>query len=143
VNDRMDQWLGRLPDDGPAPDLAARINLAIAERSRLKARWGRVGAAAIALALIGMTLMAVSWPVSGVLPAAPDSAAVLEAAEGFLSAPLEALGGSAEAAIAWESSLAEGVEVAFVVGVVLLTLGSVGGLARLLRRSESLNGYSA
>jgi len=138
VNDRMDRWLARLPDDGPAPDLAARINRAIAERSRARALWRRGAIGAAALGLVGAGLMAVSWPASGSLP---DSAAVLEAASGFLSAPLQAVSGSAEAALAWESSLAEGIEVAFVAGMVLLTLGSVVGLARLLRPRETLNGY--
>jgi anti-sigma factor RsiW len=137
----MDQWLSRLPDDVPAPDLPARINRAIAERSRARALWRRGGIAAAALGLVGVVLMAVSWPASGALPAAPDTAALLEAASSFLSAPLQALGGSAEVAVAWESSLAEGIEVAFVAGMVLLTLGSVVGLARLLRQKETLNGY--
>lgn len=138
MNDRMDQWLARLPDEGPAPDLAARINGAIAERSRARALWRRGAIAAAALGLIGAVLMAVSWPASGSLP---DSAAFLEAASSFLTAPLQALGGSAEAALAWESSLAEGIEVAFIAGMLLLTLGSVVGLARLLRQRETLNGY--
>jgi hypothetical protein len=142
MNDRMDHWLARLPVDGPAPDLAARINLAIAERGRLKARWRRAAIVAAAFGLVGMTLMALSWPISVELPMAPDFAAVLETASAFLSAPLDAVAGSAEAALAWESSLAEGIEIAFLVGVLFLMLGSVGGLARLLRHSGSPNGYS-
>jgi hypothetical protein len=138
----MDDWLSRLPEDGPAPDLAARINLAVAERIRQRARWGRAAVAAGAFGLIGMVLMAISWRVSGALPGVPDPSAILEAAGTFLSSPLDALGGSAEAALAWESSLVEGIEIAFLIGVVLLTLGSVGGLVRLLRPSGSLNGYS-
>lgn len=142
MNDRMDQWLARLPDERPSPDLAARIVLAVAERRRVKARWRRTGIAAGALGLLGLTLMAISWPASGALPAAPGSEAIIQAVSGLLSAPLETLAGSAQATIAWESSLVEGIEIAFVLGAVLLTLGAVGGLARLLRRSESLNGYS-
>jgi len=142
VTDRMDHWLKRLPDDGPSPELASRIMLAIAERGRLKARWRRAALAAGALGLIGLTLIAISWPIAGALPAAPDGEAVLKTVGEFLTAPLETLGGSAEAAIAWESSLAEGIEIAFVLGVVFLVMGAVGGLARLLRRSESMNGYS-
>ncbi len=142
MNDRMDRWLARLPDEKPSPDLAARITLAIADRRRVKARWRRTGIAAGALGLLGLTLMAISWPASGTLPAAPGSEAITQAVSGLLSAPLETLAGSAQATIAWESSLVEGIEIAFVLGALLLTLGAVGGLARLLRRSESLNGYS-
>ena len=142
MNDRMDQWLARLPGERPSPDLAARIVLAVAERRRVKARWRRTGIAAGALGLIGLALMAFSWPASGALPAAPDGEAIIQAVSGLLSAPLETLAGSAQATIVWESSLVEGIEIAFVLGAVLLTLGAVGGLARLLRRSESLNRYS-
>jgi hypothetical protein len=138
----MDFWLRRLPDDGPSPDLAARISLAIEERGKLKARWRRLAVAAGALGLVGLTLMSLSWPTLGSLPAAPDGAAVLNAVGQFLASPLETLAGSAEATIAWESSLAEGIEIVFVLGVVFLTIGAVGVLARLLRPSESLNGYS-
>jgi hypothetical protein len=136
----MDDWLARLPQDGPSPDLAARINQAVVERIRLRGRWGRAAAAAGAFGVLGMLLMAVSWRVSGALPAVPDPSAILEAAGTFLSSPMEAVEGSAEAVLAWESSLVEGIEIAFLMGVVLLTLGSVGGLARLLRPSGSLGG---
>jgi hypothetical protein len=142
MSDRMDRWLARLPDESPSPDLAPRIILAVAERRRVKARWRRTGIAAGALGLLGLALMAISWPGSGALPAALDGEALVQAVSGLLSAPLETLAGSAQAAIAWESALVEGIEIAFVLGAVLLTLGAVGGLARLLRRSESLNGYS-
>jgi hypothetical protein len=141
VSDQIDLWLARLPKDGPSPDLAARINLAVSERIRMKARWGRAAIAAGALGLIGILLMALSWRVSGALPAVPDPSSILEAAGTFLSSPLEAVQGSAGAVLAWESSLVEGIEIAFLVGAVLLTLGSFGGLARLLRPSGSLSGY--
>jgi hypothetical protein len=138
----MDHWLARLPKDGPSPDLAARINLAVTERIRTRARWGRAAMAAAAFGVLGVLLMAVSWRVSGVLPAVPDPSAILEAAGVFLSSPMEAVQGSAEAVLAWESSLVEEMEIAFLMGVVLLTLGSVGGLARLLRPGGPLGGYS-
>jgi hypothetical protein len=142
MSDRMDHWLARLPDERPAPDLAPRIILAVAERRRVKGRWQQMAVGAGAVGLFGLALMAFSWPGSGALPAALDGEALIQAVSGFLSAPLETLAGSAQAAIAWESALVEGIEIAFVLGAVLLTLGAVGGLARLLRRSESLNGYS-
>jgi hypothetical protein len=141
MNDRMDQWLARLPDERPSPDLAPRIILAVAERRRVKS-WGRrTGIGAGALGLLGMALMAVSWPASEALPAAPDGQAIILALSGLLSAPLETLAGSAQATIAWESSLVAGIEIAFVLGAVLLTLGAVGGLVRLLRRPESVDVY--
>ncbi len=142
MNDRMDLWLRRLPDNGPAPDLAARIMLAIEERGRLKARWRKLAIAAGALGVVGLTLMILSWSAVEALPTVPDGAAVLEAIGEFLLAPLDTLGGSAEAVVVWESSLAEGIEIAFVVGAVLLTLGAVGGLARLLRKGEAWNRVS-
>jgi hypothetical protein len=138
----MDNWLARLPRESPSPDLAARINLAVVRRASLRARWRRGGIVAGSLGLIGVALMAISWASSGALPAAPDPSAFLEAAGSVLSSPLEAVGGSAQAALTWESSLAEGVEIAFLMGAVLLTLASAVGLARLLRGGGSVNGYS-
>jgi len=142
MNDRMDQWLARLPDERPSPDLAPRIILAVAERRRVKNRWRQTGIVTSALGLLGMALMAISWPASEALPAVPDAETIIQALSGLLSTPLETLAGSAQATIAWESSLVAGIEIAFVLGAVLLTLSAVGGLARLLRRSESVDVYS-
>jgi hypothetical protein len=138
----MDHWLSNLPEDGPSRDLVARINLTVAHRERLRARWRRGAVAAGTVGLIGAVLVSVSWISTGALPALPDPSALLDAAGGFLSSPLNAVGGSAQAALAWETSLAEGMQIAFLLGAVLLTLGSAGGLVRLLGGGGSMNGYS-
>ncbi len=142
MNDRMDEWLRRLPEESPSPDLAQRIILAVAERKRAMALWRRTGIVASALGLVGMALMAVSWPAAEALPTAPNAEAILQAISGLVSSPLETLAGSAQATIAWETAMVEGIEIAFVLGAVLLTLGAVAGLARLLRRSEPVVAYS-
>lgn len=142
MTDGMDGLLARLPSETPAPDLVPRVLQAVAQRRRLQARGRRAALVAAALSLIGLAMMGVSWPALGTLPSVPDGEALLQAAGSFLSAPLQTLAGSAGSALAWETSLAESIEIAFVLGIVLLMTGAVGALMRLVRRPASPNGSS-
>lgn len=146
MNDRLDELLARLPSDPPAPDLTARIVAAVAHRRRSRARWRQVGVAALACAFVGIALTARSWPeAAGVLTptlTVPDADALNQTVDTFFSSPLESLAALVSAALAWETALAEGIGVVFLLGIVLLAAGAFGGLARLLQRASLLNGYS-
>ena len=146
MDDRLDELLARLPSEPPAPDLSARIIAAVARRRRARVGWRLAGVVAMACALVGVALIASSWPIelAARAPAvtAPDAEVITQAVSDFLAAPPEALTEWVDEAVVWETALAEGIGAAFLLGIVLLTVAIFGGLARLLSRSAPLNGYS-
>ena len=108
-------------------------------------RWRIAGVVAMACAFAGVALIASSWPIELVDRAAavtaPDADAISQAVGGFLAAPSEALTELVDAALAWETALAEGIGASSLLGVILLTAAIFAGLARLLSRSVPPNGY--
>jgi hypothetical protein len=145
MDDRLNELLARLPSELPAPDLPARIIAAVEQRRRARMRWRIAGVVAMACAFAGVALIASSWPIELAARAAavtaPDADAISQAVGGFLAAPSEALTALVDTALAWETALAEGIEAALLLGIVLLTAAIFGGLARLLSRPAPPNSY--
>ncbi len=145
MDDRLDELLAQLPSEPPAPDLSASIIAAVAQRRRARVRRRFVGIVTMACAFVGVVLIASSWPIELAARAptvtAPDADAINQAVGDFLAAPSEALTEWVDAALAWETALAEGIGAALLLGVILLTAAIFGGLARLLSRSAPPNGY--
>jgi hypothetical protein len=144
--DELDELLARMPSEPPALDLSARIITAVAQRRRARIGWRLAGVVATACAIVGVALIASSWPieVAARAPAvtAPDADAISQAVSDFLAAPVETLTELVDEALVWETVLAEGIGAAFLLGIVLLTVAIFGGLARMLRGAAPLNGYS-
>jgi len=61
--------------------------------------------------------------------------------ESLLGAPWEALVSLISTGLNWQSALAESTSLILVLGMALLTLAALGGLAQLLRQPTSRNGY--
>ncbi len=145
MDDRLDELLARLPSEPPAPDLSARIIAAVEQRRRARMRWRLAGVVAMACAFAGVALIASSWPIELAARAAavtpPDADAFNQAVGDFLAAPSEALTELVDSALAWETTLTEGIGAALLLGVILLAAAVFGGLARLLSRSAPPNRY--
>ena len=146
MHDRMDEWLAHLPGEPPAPDLVARIVTALDNRRRTQARWRQIGfMAAVGLA-VGGALVVLSWAEATSFLASnlagPDGSGLSQIIEAFLASPLVSVSGWVQSAISLQSALAEGIAIAFSLGIVLLAVAAFGGLARLLRPSPPANGYS-
>jgi len=145
MSDPLDQWLARLPNEPPARDLTARIVAAVAQRQRARVMWRRGGAAAFACALAGVMLVLVSWPqvVASLTPAlnAFETNDLAPAFNTLLTAPGEALVAWLDAGLSWQAAQAEGIGVAFMLGVALLAVAAFGGLAQMFR-TRAPNGYS-
>jgi hypothetical protein len=142
MNDRLDDLLARLPQaDRPAPDLAARIILAVALRRQARRMGQRVGAAALACGLAGLALTALAWPealsVSIGLSGTLDATALTQVLAALLADPLGASLEWLNSGLAWQASLAQGASVALTLGLVLLAAAAFGALARLLAAASA------
>ncbi len=137
MRDWLDEGLARLPAEAPAPALAGRILLAVAQRRRAQRLRQRLKALTLACAAAGSALVLSALP--HVLAAAPPALrefemnALLPALNAFLIAPVETLVAWLEAGQAWQSALSEGAGVVFLVGLALLAAAAFAGLAQLLR----------
>ena len=141
----LDERLARLVGETPAPDLTARIILAVAQRRRARLMWQRIGLAALTCALAGTVLVLISWPqvFASVAPAlnafeANDLVLPLNA---LFAAPFETFTTWLEAGMTWQASQVEGMGEAFILGVALLAVAAFGGLAQMLH-ARTPNGYS-
>ncbi len=145
MSDPLDEWLARLPDEPPARDLTARIAAAVAQRRRTRTMWRRLGATALACALVGAGLVLVSWPqvVVSLTPAvnAFEANDLAPAFNALLTTPGDALIAWLDAGLAWQAAQVEGLGVAFMLGVALLAVAAFGGLAQMFR-PRAPNGYS-
>ncbi len=145
MSDPWDGWLARLPNEPPARDLTARIVAAVAQRRRARTMWRHLGATALACALAGVLLVLVSWPqVVASLTPAVNSFETNDLAPAFyalLATPGETLMAWLDAGLAWQAAQAEGIGVAFMLGVALLAVAAFGGLAQMFR-TRAPNGYS-
>jgi hypothetical protein len=146
MSDRLDEQLARLPGEPPAHDLAARIQSAVADRRRARARWRRFQAATLACAVAGALCVGVSWSTAAVsLDTAFDALEAdtpLAALQVALTAPVETLADWLDAGLTWQAALVEGVGVVFVLGVALLAMAAFGGLAQSLNTGTP-NGYGS
>ena len=145
MSDPLDQWLARLPDEPPARDLTARIVAAVAQRRRARTMWRHLGATALVCALAGVMLVLVSWPqvVASLTPAVNsfETNNLAPAFNALLTTPGETLIAWLDAGLAWQAAQAEGIGVAFMLGVALLAVAAFGGLAQMFR-TRAPNGYS-
>jgi hypothetical protein len=146
MNDRMDEYLARLPGESPAADLAVRIIALVAARRRVQAFWRRIGALVLVGLAAGASLVALSWGEATSMLAsnlAPEGGTALsEIIEGYLTSPLDSVSSGIQSVVSLQDILAEGIGVAFLLGIVMLAIAAFGGLARLLQHSPSANGYS-
>jgi hypothetical protein len=145
MSDPWDEWLARLPIEPPAPDLSARIVSVVAQRRRARTMWRHLGAAALACALAGVMLVLVSWPqvVASLTPAVNsfETNYLAPAFNALLTTPGETLIAWLDAGLAWQAAQAEGIGVAFMLGVALLAVAAFGGLAQMLH-ARAPNRYS-
>lgn len=137
MNDRLDELLTHLPlAEEAAPDLAARIFLAVVARRQSRQLWRGVGMAAAAGGLVGLALTAVSWPEAAAVTAQIyslwDASVLTQTLIALAADPIGASSQLVNGALSWQGSLAEGVDVALLSGTVLLAAAAFGGLARML-----------
>ena len=138
MEDRLDELLTHLPlAQEVAPDLPARIIGAIAQRRQARAMRRRVGGAALACALAGISLVAISWPEASATLATrlafPDASALFTGFVDLLTSPMSTITELVSSGLAWQVSLADSVGVVLSLGVVLLSIAAFGGLARMLQ----------
>jgi hypothetical protein len=144
-SDPLDQWLARLPKEPPARDLTVRIVAVVAQRRRARTMWRHLGATALVCALAGVMLVLVSWPhvVASLTPAVNsfETNDLAPAFNALLTTPGETLIAWLDAGLAWQAAQAEGLGVAFMLGVALLAVAAFGGLAQMVR-PRARGGYS-
>jgi hypothetical protein len=140
MNDRLDDWLARLPGEPPAPNLAARIIAALAQRRRARWLWRRIQATSLACALAGAGLLLVSSPsmVASLVTTlnAFGTNELVSALNTFLAAPAETVLSWLEAGATWQTSLAQDIGLVFMLGVALVAVAAFGGLAQMLHTRE-------
>jgi predicted anti-sigma-YlaC factor YlaD len=141
---QLGRWLRRLSPETPTPDLVFRIQAVVA-RQRSPSRWRRPGWLALACAGLGGILIFLALPEIGATLS--NALTALEATslsisfESLLGAPWEALTSLVSTGLTWQSALTESTSLILVLGVALLTVAALGGLAQLLRQSTPKNGY--
>lgn len=142
MNDRLDELLTRLPVEPPSSDLMARIMQAVARRREARNVWRRVHWSALASAVLGAALAATSWrevvPAFSNAPGWLDANALLQATLDLIAAPSDTLIVWVETGLGWQTSLAEGVGVALMLSLALLSVAAFGEMAQLLRPRTSL-----
>jgi len=143
---QLGRWLRHLAPEIPAADLAFRIQAAVAERRQrsrpgwLRPRWLVPACAGLGGVLIFLALPEIGASLSNVLTALETNSLSISV-ESLLGAPWEALVSLITTGWNWQSALAESTSLILVLGMALLTLAALGGLAQLLRQPTPRNGY--
>ncbi len=142
---QLGRWLRHLSPESPAADLAFRIQTAVArqrQRSQfvwLRLRWLALACAGLGGVLIFLALPEIETSLSNALTALETNSLSISF-ESLLSAPGEALVSLIFTGLNWQSALAESTSLILVLGMALLTLAALGGLAQLLRQPTPRNG---
>lgn len=139
TTDPLDTHLPHLPNEIPAPDLAARIVAAVARRQRTLVMWRRTQWLTLACTGLGLALIFISWAhTAGNLGSALTTLETNDLQPAFnalVAAPAETVGGWLDAGLAWQSAQTEDIGLAFTLGIVLLSVAAFAGLAQLLNNS--------
>jgi hypothetical protein len=146
MKDRLDELLTHLPQEAPAPDLAARIISAVAWRQRARTMRRRASGVVLACGFAGIVLVTLSWPevteAFATASTAPDANALSLVLDNIITSPLETLTGLLNRALEWETTLADSVSLVLMLGITLLAVAAFGGLVQQLRLTAPLNGNS-
>lgn len=138
MRDPLDNYLRHLPGETAAPDLAARIGAAVAERRRARVMWRRIGVVTCACALLGGALVLISWSHVVETLVAPliavDVNSLARAVDTLLASPSDTFTAWMDAGLTWQAAQAEGIGLVFTFGVALLSAAAFGGLAQLLNQ---------
>jgi len=121
------------------PGLTARILLAAQVRARRSRAGRRLRAFAVVCAILGLALVVVSAPELGRalnnMTAGVSGGVSSTAFDQLLNAPLDTVSGMADGLLGWQQSFAEEIGGALLLGLTLLALASLSGLAQLLDRA--------
>jgi anti-sigma factor RsiW len=132
----------RLPIEPASPLLAMRINQVVERKRRVIATGYRPGLAywAVACGLIGAFLVGTTWTQLSSLitrvPSISDTSLWQAVISAFLAEPSNAVTEVVNTGLTWQNVLSDGMDIALLVGLVLLSLAIFGGLVEMLVPKE-------
>ena len=143
---QLGRWLRHLPPETPAPDLAFRIQAVVAHR-RQGSQFGWQGLSRLALACAGLGSVLMIFALPEISASLTNGLTALEtnsisvSVENLFVTPWEALMAWVSTGLAWQTALTDGAGLILVLGLALLAVTALGGLAQLLREPTPQNGY--
>jgi len=146
-NQQLGRWLRHLPPENAAPDLTFRIQAAVASRRRNSQLEWRGWSPLVLAACAGLGSVLLIFALPEISAAFINALTALEtnplsvSIESLISAPWEAFTSLVSTSLAWQTALTEGTGLILVLGLALLTVAALGGLAQLLREPAPQKGY--